>query len=265
VVVVHASSDPRLWAYRSVGDPELARRSGLFVAEGRFVVERLLDLGRFQIESLLLTPASLTALGKKVTEIDPAIPVFVSDHQHFAQITGFNLHRGCLALAHRPVERSVEEMASSASMIVMLEALTDADNVGGIFRNAAAFGVDAVILGPTTCDPLYRKAIRTSMAATLAIPFARSSSMTDAMAFLRLMGFKLVALSPNGDTTLEEACQSKLGDGRRALILGTEGAGLSHQAQERADVRVRIPIGPGVDSLNVAVAAGIALSRLGRF
>jgi tRNA G18 (ribose-2'-O)-methylase SpoU len=154
---------------------------------------------------------------------------------------------------------------SSARLVVVLEALTDADNVGSVFRNAAAFGVDAVLLGRTSCDPLYRKAVRTSMAATLAVPFARIGDMSDALARLCSLGFKLVALSPRGDTTLDDLRRSIARNERLALILGTEGAGLSVETEARAHVRVRIPMSSNVDSLNVAVAAGIALSRLGRF
>jgi tRNA G18 (ribose-2'-O)-methylase SpoU len=177
------------------------------------------------------------------------------------RLTGFNFHRGCLAIADRPAPLAVETLLDQARCVLVLEELSDADNVGGVFRNAAAFGVDAVVLSPGCCDPLYRKATRTSMGATLRVPFARMPKWPDGLHAFDDAGMTLVALTPREPAlTLDEWAGAL--PNRPAIMLGTEGAGLSAGAERMAASRVRIPIASGVDSLNVSVAAGIALSRL---
>jgi tRNA G18 (ribose-2'-O)-methylase SpoU len=174
------------------------------------------------------------------------------------------VHRGCLALVHRPPSVPIDEVISRARTLVVLEAVSNADNVGGVFRNAAAFGADGVLLSPTCCDPLYRKAIRTSMGAALRVPFARADGedWPGVLTRVRAAGFTVVALTPREPSETLDAFTARPRPGRVALIVGTEGAGLTTAAESTADYRVRIPIGDEVDSLNVAVAAGIALYRL---
>jgi tRNA G18 (ribose-2'-O)-methylase SpoU len=255
------TNDPRTAEYASLADPELARRRGLFVAEGRLVVRRVIEDGRYAIRSVLLTEAAQQQLGSVLARLDAAVPVHVCPVKSFRDITGFNIHRGCVALVARPPELDADALASGARLLVVLESIANPDNVGGIFRNAAAFGVDGVLLDPGTVDPLYRKAIRTSMAATLHVPYARVRS-ADVLPKLRALGYTIAALTPHERAEPLDRFAQKPRPQRLALLLGKESDGLSAATAASADVRLRIPMNTGVDSLNVAVAAGIALSRL---
>jgi tRNA G18 (ribose-2'-O)-methylase SpoU len=264
VIRVEDLTDRRLSAYAAVSDPAQAHRAGFFIAEGRAVVERLLRSRQYPVRSLLLSEASLAALTPELTELSSSIPVFIAGPRHFEELTGFNLHRGCLAIADRPPAASPNSLVPSAKLIVMLESVSDPDNVGSIFRNAAAFMVDAVLLNPTSCDPLYRKAIRTSMGATLLVPFARYDSWASVCELLRGHGFTIVSLSPRAKLCLNDFVERPTPLERIALVLGPEGTGLSDDVRESSDVDVRIPVSLQVDSLNVSVASGIALFRLAR-
>src|SRR5580765_8280722 len=267
VSLIHITTDdPRVAEYRDMPDPERLRAAGLFVAEGRLVVERLIESGRFAVRSLLLSEAACAALAPVRARLDASVPVYICDLSDFAVVTGFNIHRGCLALAERPTEKSPAEALKGARLVVVLEDVANADNVGGVFRNAAAFGADAVLLSPSSCDPLYRKAIRTSMAATLGVPFATlddgSGAWPAALAGLRRRGFRLVALTPREPAQDLEEFARHAAPARLAILLGAEGAGVTSEAEAAADYRVRIPIVRQVDSLNLAVASGIVLYRL---
>jgi tRNA G18 (ribose-2'-O)-methylase SpoU len=269
-VIVHVASvsDSRLDDYRNVPDPELLRTRGIFVAEGRHVVRRLLTESRFTTRSILLTASAQDSLADVLPRFD-AVPVFVVSQEVMNAIVGFNIHRGCLAVGERPFDSAREEAApprwqslsSAARSVVVLEHVSDADNVGAIFRNAAAFGVNAVLLGPSCADPLYRKAIRTSMGASLRIPFAVMEDWPADLERLRAAGFRLLALTPSANAQpLDEVGQPS----RAALLVGHEGHGLSDEARRTADLCVRIPMAAGVDSLNVATATAIALYALSR-
>jgi tRNA G18 (ribose-2'-O)-methylase SpoU len=259
-VIVHVASidDPCLNDYRNVPDPELLRSHGVFVAEGRHVVRRLLTQSRYKTRSLLLTPAAAESLADLLPRLD-TIPVFTVSQEAMNAITGFNIHRGCLAIGERLPLPAWTSLARGARRLVVLEHVSNADNVGGIFRNAAAFGVDAVLLGPSCTDPLYRKAIRTSMGAALQIPFATIDEWPDDLRRLRAGGLHLVALTPAPEAQAIEALGPP---DRAALLMGHEGHGLSAAALALADLRVRIPMAAGIDSLNVATAAAIALYAL---
>jgi tRNA G18 (ribose-2'-O)-methylase SpoU len=167
---------------------------------------------------------------------------------------------------HRRPATLVDELLAQSRMLVILEAVANPDNVGGVFRNAAAFGADGVLLSPTCCDPLYRKAIKTSMGATLQVPYARAGSddWPAVIGRVRAAGFRIVALTPRASSETLEAFQARPRVPSIAVMLGTEGAGLTPAVEAAADDRVRIPISGAVDSLNVAVAAGIALHALQR-
>jgi tRNA G18 (ribose-2'-O)-methylase SpoU len=265
--VVHISGpdDPRVAEYRDVFDHERLRERGLFVAEGRIVVERLIRDRRLPVRSLLLNDPAWRALEPIVLPLGDSVTAFICETKDFEDLTGYDIHRGCLALALRPSPLPLNDLLARTRSLVVLEDVGNADNVGGIFRNAAAFGVGGIVLSRGCADPLYRKAVRTSMAATLRVPFsiaADADGWRAALARIRAGGFQLVAL------TLDESAQDLDGVARAtpadriALLLGAEGAGLSPDAREAADIRVRIGIRPDVDSLNVAVAAGIALHRL---
>ena len=241
----------------------------MFIAEGRFVVRRLIERRRYVVRSLLVNEATARSFADLFASLDESVPVYVCDASVLAGITGHDIHRGCLALAERPagprlaaVLEPLERAPGDRGLLVVLEGVTNADNVGGVFRNAAAFGAGAVLLSPTCCDPLYRKAIRTSMGATLDVPYARVDDWPAGLAALRACGFTLVAMSPREPAVTLDVFAAASRAPRLALMIGTEGSGLSAEAEESADVRVRIPIAPGVDSLNLAVAAGIALHRL---
>ncbi len=194
VIRIDGFDDPRLADYRNVSDGELLRRGNRFVAEGRLVVSRLVASGH-RIDSILLNEASLRALEPALSGLATHVPVYVSGTAELSAITGFNLHRGCLALAERPPERVLADVVRKTERLLVLEGVTDADNVGSAFRNAAAFGA-SVLLSPTCCDPLYRKAIRTSMGSVLATPYARAETWPDDLRALKAEGFEVVALTP---------------------------------------------------------------------
>ncbi len=257
--------DPRVAEYRDVAEPELVKSRGLFVAEGRSVLQRVIEAERYQVRSVLVNDAAFRSLEPSLTRLGQRVPVYICDAGEFPAITGHNLHRGCLALVERPLPSTLNDLLAEApprARLVVLEGVTNADNVGGVFRNAAAFGAHAVLLSPTCCDPLYRKAIRTSMAATLRVPFARFDEWPEGLKVLHAHGFALVALTPRMPSDALDDFASGSGPTRLALLVGTEGEGLSPDAEALADYRVRIPIAPQIDSLNLAVAAGIALHRL---
>ena len=250
--------DLRLVPYAHVGDPDWLRREGLFVAEGRFVVERVIDAERYRIASIVVTPAAHRALADRLAGVDA--PVFICDQEALNGVTGFNFHRGCLALVERPAPRPLTALAS-ARRVVALEGVGNPDNVGGIFRSAAALHADGVIVGPATGDPLYRKSIRTSMGAVLTLPWTIADDWNDTLGQMRAAGCRILALTPRADAApLEEA--KVLRSERLVLLLGSEGSGLSGVALGLADVHVRIPIASGLDSLNVTIAASIALYAL---
>jgi tRNA G18 (ribose-2'-O)-methylase SpoU len=264
IMTLPAAGDARIAEYASVADPDLARSLGLFVAEGRLVVRRLIDDSRYGIRSILLSQAAQQQLGSALERLDPRVPVYVCPIESFREITGFHIHRGCVAIVERPPECDAAALLHKARLVVMLEAIANPDNVGGIFRNAAAFGVDGAILDGASADPLYRKAIRTSMGAVLRVPYARAR-WPEVLPAVRASGLTIVALTPHESAEALDRFVERQRPPRVALLLGNEGAGLSDAAAASADVRVRIPMRTDVDSLNVAVAAGIALARLTRF
>ena len=257
IIQVGNPNDPRIAAYGRVADARWLKTAGLFVAEGRLVVERLLASERFRLHSILVTPAALQALGGGAGLL---APVFVAEREVISRIAGFDFHRGCLALAERPAETPSPEL-DAATRVLALEGVADPSNVGGLFRVAAAFGVDGLLLDPATADPFYRKALRTSMGAVLHLPFARLAPWPGAIADYQARGFRVLALTPREDAPrLAEVARSHTGP--VIVLVGAEGAGLSAGAMEAADVLVRIPTSTAVDSLNVSVAAGIVLSHL---
>lgn len=253
--------DPRIAAFRGVGDPALARELGCFVAEGRLVVSRVLADPRYRVRALLLSPGAFDHL-RHLLDPHGSPRVFVAGDAVFQRVTGYNIHRGCLALVERPAPRDWVSLASGApagAAVVVLEAVGNPDNIGGVFRNAAAFGASAVLLDPACADPLYRKAVRTSMGTVLGVPFATMAPWPAAIGELRAAGWTVAALTGRGDADLATCVACQAASARVAWLLGHEGGGLSEPALAGADVRVRIPIADRVDSLNVAAAAAIAL------
>jgi tRNA G18 (ribose-2'-O)-methylase SpoU len=255
--------DPRLDDYRNVPDAELIERRGICVAEGRLVVRRLLTSARMKTRSVMLTDTARVAL-QDVLDARLDVPVYLVPPPFMQAITGFNIHRGCLAIGERPAECHWRTLGRGARRLVILERVANADNVGAMFRNAAAFSVDAVLLERSCADPLYRKSIRTSMGAVLSIPFARIDAWPGALDVLRDEGALLVGLTPSESApTLADAIESSR-DRRVAFVVGHEGDGLTPEAMQACDMLVRIPMPGGVDSLNVATALAIALYELAR-
>ena len=252
--------DAALTPYRVIGDPAALEHEGLFVAEGRLIVERLLSLPHIQLHSIAVTPTAAGAMAPLFERLAD-VPLLVCDPPVLEAVTGFDFHRGCLALAHRPAATRPLDSFAGASRLIALEGVGNPDNVGGLFRVALALGADGVILDRTTADPLYRKAIRTSMAATLRVPFTRVEPWPAALDGLKAVGFRVLALTPDpGAKSIDDYVVEP--GGRVVLALGSEGAGLHPETMRYADERLRIPIDPRADSLNVVVAAGIALNRL---
>ena len=256
-----AADDDRLSDFRAVSDPELAQRHGFFIAEGRLVVRRLLTDSAFSTRAVLVTPTALKTL-EDALPFRPDVPVYQVSQEIMGSISGFNIHRGCLASGTRPPRAAWRKAIDGARRVIVLERVGDADNVGAIFRTAAAFNADAVLLGPACADPLYRKAIRTSMGAALTLPFADAEPWPAALSELAARGWVVAALTPAADATPLRTLAAALSTQPVALVVGHEGDGLSASAFGACTHRVRIPIRASVDSLNVATAAGIALYEL---
>jgi tRNA G18 (ribose-2'-O)-methylase SpoU len=263
---VDRMDDERLADYRHVPDPDLLRRGEIFVAEGRLVVRALLTQSRFRTRSILLTETAYRGLADVIEPRLADTKVFVVEPGAIEGLTGFNIHRGCLAIGERPAPMSVRQLLDrlpGARRLVVLERIGNADNVGGIFRNAAAFAVDAVVVGPGCCDPLYRKAIRVSVGAALRVPFCRTDDWPADLQALSAAGFTRAALTPAAEARdVGVYAASLTEEARVAILAGAEGEGLTPETLARADVALRIPMAPGADSLNVATAVGIALYRL---
>lgn len=262
MIAIDSQDDERLADYRNVPDAEMVERRGIFVAEGRFVVRRLLEESRLPARSVMVSDAALTSIADLLAT-RPSLPVYHVPQAVMNGVTGFDIHRGCLAIGERPAPASWPALAADARTILVLERIGNADNVGGIFRNAIAFGVDAVLLGPACADPLYRKAIRTSMGAALLLPFAAAAPWPDALRQLGDLGFACIALTPSAAAPALSDVATSLEHRPLAIVLGHEGDGLTDQALETCDHRARIPMS-GFDSLNVASAAAVALYALRR-
>ncbi len=235
--------------------PDRPGGRGLVLAEGTVVVRRLLG-SAYPPRALLGVRRRIDELGPELAALD--VPAFVADAETMASVVGFHLNRGVLASADRAPAPALDDLLARARRVAVLEAVNDHENLGALFRNAAALGVDAVLLAPGCADPLYRRSVRVSMGHVLRVPFLGAGwPVLDAA--LRRAGFVLAALTPGGDTVPEALA----GADRVALLLGAEGPGLSDEALARADHRVRIPMAAGVDSLNVATAAAVAFHAVG--
>lgn len=284
LVPIESLDDPRLAPYRNIRDARLHRgiASGpdlppLFMAEGEVVVRHLISLSTARparlvgiaapaIHSLLLTPARVQTLRDALDRLSPDVPVYLAEQAVMDAVTGFHIHRGVLAAGIRPPEPTLEQILAlppqqGRRTFVVLEDLANHDNIGGIFRNAAAFGAAAVLLSPRCADPLYRKSIRVSAGHALSVPFARLAPWPDGLDRLRAAGHRLAALVTDSDAAAL-ADWALDAPPNTTLILGAEGPGLTDAARTRADDLVRIPMAADVDSLNVSVAAGIALHAL---
>lgn len=269
--VIHLESlaGEELRDYRDLTDVVLRRlqepAGGLYIAESSKVIGRALHAGHHPRSVLTLEkwlPEILDVLSTELAENEVAdLPIYVGESELLESLTGFNLHRGALASMHRPVLKPVEEIVAGASRIIVLEDIVDHTNVGAIFRSVAGLGADAVLITPRCADPLYRRSVRVSMGTVLQIPWTRLPEWPDGADILKSLGFSLAALALSDDAVeLDDYAADP--PAKVALILGTEGDGLSRAALAAADAVVTIPMLHGVDSLNVASASAVALYAL---
>lgn len=255
--LIHDPADQRLADYRALTDVSLRRRTepelGLFIAESALVVERAVAAG-YPLRSVLVS----TRWGAQLPVAVPAgVPVYAAPEPLLRELTGFHVHRGVLASVHRRPLPDAAQLLAGARRLAVLEDVNTHTNVGAIFRSAAALGVDGVLLSPRCADPLYRRAVRVSMGAVLSLPYARLDPWPDGLARLADAGFRLLALTPDGELALDTVVPAR----RVALVFGAEGAGLTPAARAACE-GVRIPMAGGIDSLNVAAAAAVAFWEL---
>lgn len=256
-VRIDSPDDPRVAAYRDIRERDLVGRQGLFIAEGKVVLNILFSAGRFEAQSVLVLENRLAGLAETLALAPPSMPVYVASAAVMDGIAGFPIHRGVLAIGRKRISEAAGDLLSKLgrrALVLILVGISNHDNAGAIFRNAAGLGADAIFLDPTSCDPLYRKAIRVSVGAVLKTPFAVFDEMDGFVAQLSAAGFELIALSPGNGQDIREANRPD----RLALFLGTEGEGLPPALMARMRT-VRIPMAEGFDSLNVAAASAIAL------
>ncbi|MGY2874736.1 tRNA G18 (ribose-2'-O)-methylase SpoU [Marmoricola sp. URHA0025 HA25] len=257
LVEIDSAEDPRLADYRDLRDVQLRQHfeaeHGLFLAEGEKVVRRAVEAGH-QPRSFLMAPRWLDGLADVLSRSDA--PVYVVSEALAEEVTGFHVHRGALASLHRNPLPSVDEVLAGARSVLVLEDIVDHTNVGAIFRSGTALGFDAVLVAPRCADPLYRRSIKVGMGAVFATPWTRLPDWYDALQTVSAAGFTTVALTlAEGALPIEEAVA---GIDRLALVLGSEGHGLSPRWQESSDRLAIIPMAAGIDSLNVAAATAVA-------
>jgi tRNA G18 (ribose-2'-O)-methylase SpoU len=258
VVEITDPADPRLDDFRGLTDADVRPdRRGIVIAEGVNVVERLAS-SPLRVRAVLGVPQRIDALRYALADVDA--PAYIVDKWLLSEVVGFRVTRGVLASADRPDLIEAGQLLARSSRVAVLEGLNDFENLGSLFRNAAAFGVDAVLLDPRCADPFYRRSVRVSMGHALRVPFALlGEPWPDSLSELGRHGFTVVAMTPDASATrLRDLVPPR----RWAVLLGAEGPGLSAGALAAADVRVRIPMADGVDSLNVATAAAVAFAHL---
>ncbi|ANI41913.1 TrmH family RNA methyltransferase [Mycolicibacterium vaccae] len=259
VVDVTDPADPRLDDFRDLNSvdrrPDLPSGKGLVIAEGVLVVQRMLA-SRFVPRALLGTDRRLTELGADLDGI--GAPFYRASPEVMAEVVGFHLNRGVLASASRAPDLTVPAVLDRAHTVAVLEGVNDHENLGSVFRNAAGLGVDGVIFGSGCADPLYRRAVRVSMGHALLVPFAKAENWPGDLELLRDNGFRILAMTPDPTAQTLAQAMTGLADQRLAILVGAEGPGLKEHTMRASDVRVRIPMSRGTDSLNVATAAALA-------
>jgi tRNA G18 (ribose-2'-O)-methylase SpoU len=273
VLEVSDPDDPRLDDFRNLVSPSTGERGDLrvdrrpiVIAEGANTVRRM-AASSYRMRAVVGVPSRIEALRDHLGGLD--VPAYVVDKWVLSDVVGFRVTRGVIATADRPAPREAGDLLDGARRVAVLESLNDFENVGALFRNAAAFGVDAVLLDPRCADPLYRRSVRVSMGHVLRVPFAvLPGPWPESLAVLRERGFRLLAMTPGPGSEPLRSVAASLGSAataaasRWAVLLGAEGPGLTPQALAAADQWVRIPMAEGVDSLNVATAAAVAFAQL---
>ncbi|HEY5289533.1 MAG TPA: RNA methyltransferase [Caulobacteraceae bacterium] len=260
IVPIDDADDPRIAAFRDVRDRDIAGRLGGFIAEGEVVLRVLARSRLHRARAILIAAKRLESLAPILSGFADDVPIYTAGQAAMDQIVGFPIHRGILAFGERAREVSADALLGAIegpARLVALFGVANHDNVGGVFRNAAAFGARALLLDGACCDPLYRKAIRVSVGAALTVPFARFASGEDPLDLLARHGFAALALSPSGAAPLAALDPPR----RTAVLLGAEGAGLPGAILERV-ATVAIPMASGFDSLNLATVSGIVLNHL---
>ncbi|MEO9340235.1 RNA methyltransferase [Mesorhizobium sp. SB112] len=254
--------DPRVTHYMNIRERELVGRENRFIAEGKVVLNVLFSAKRFEAQSVLVLESRLPGLQETLKHAPEDMPVYVASQDVLDSIAGFHIHRGILATGKRRGSETAESLLENLpenALVVALVGISNHDNMGSIFRNAAAFGADLVLMDETSCDPLYRKAIRVSVGATLKVPFAFAGNAMSLAQSLDRHGFQQLALSPSGAADIRDIKRPK----RLALYLGTEGEGLPADLLSRLNT-ARISIASDFDSLNVAAASAIALHQFSK-
>ncbi|MHC5307908.1 TrmH family RNA methyltransferase [Bartonella sp. LJL80] len=263
ITTIHESDDPRLAAYRDIREKDLVGRQHQFIAEGKVVLSSLLTSNRFAPQSLLVVAGRLLGLMPLLEKTQPACPIYCVPQKIIDEIAGFHVHRGILGIGARIDLPSLEDFLQSLpqrALVPVLCGISNHDNMGSIFRNAAAFAADGIIVDKTSCDPLYRKSIRVSVGAALKVPYTQGEDIGDILTALNAENFRIYALSPSAPNYLKDA---EIAD-RTALIFGTEGEGLPDFVLRNVET-LRIPIAYDFDSLNVATATGLALAHFADF
>ena len=258
-------ADPRLDDFRDLNSidrrPDLPTGKGLVIAEGVLVVQRMLA-SRFSPRAMFGTDRRLDELSADLRDVD--VPFYRASAEVMADVIGFHLNRGVLAAAPRPPELTVAEVLAGARTVAVLEGVNDHENLGSIFRNAAGLDVDAVVFGTGCADPLYRRAVRVSMGHALLVPYAWAAEWPNELETLRDNGFRLLAMTPDPSVPSLAEAMADLAEAKVAMLVGAEGPGLTERAMRSSDVRVRIPMSRGTDSLNVATAAALAFYERAR-
>jgi tRNA G18 (ribose-2'-O)-methylase SpoU len=241
--------------------PDLPSGKGLVIAEGVLVVQRMLA-SRFTPRALLGTDRRLAELSADLDTVDA--PYYRAHADVMASVVGFHLNRGVLASASRPPELTLAQVLDGARTVAVLEGVNDHENLGSVFRNAAGLGVDALVFGSGCADPLYRRSVRVSMGHALLVPYAWATAWADDLNMLRDTGFRLLAMTPDPSAHAMPDAMTAVADERVAILVGAEGPGLTERAMRASDMRVRIPMSRGTDSLNVATAAALAFYERAR-
>lgn len=263
IIRIDNPEDPRIAGFRDIRERDLTGRQGLFVAEGEVVLRVLTSAHALcRPRAMLLAETRVEGLADALAGLADGVPVYSAGQGVLDAIAGFPLHRGILALGEKPPATPLDGLLDAMgpdALVVLASGIGNHDNMGGIFRNAAAFGADAVLLDARCCDPFYRKAIRVSVGAVLRTPMATGLDPVAAVEALTAAGFRVLAMTPAATTTLDAASVG----GRVAIVLGPEGPGLDEKVIARCEP-VGIRMSGGFDSLNVAVAGGIALHHFAR-